>query len=90
MVVLRRDYLRHNDLPSKGLYCNLSWANMYTQSPNERYLDHRRCFQHLLYLLPLCDDLPMPPCILLLATIYYRVFRLLYVTNRRRRFDIRA
>jgi hypothetical protein len=95
VVVLWRDYLRHNDLPFKGHYRRLSHADMRQEISNQHYSDGDHSLQRLHHLFPLSNDLPMPSNILLLDAVPFgrytaRRWRVMYLKRYHCRLDIRT
>jgi hypothetical protein len=69
VVVWWGDYLRSDDLPYKGHYRRLSYADMCQQVSTQYHSDGDNRLQPLYHIFSLSNDLPMPSNILLLDAV---------------------
>ena len=69
VVVWWGDYLRSDDLPYKGHYWRLSYADMRQKVSNQHHSGGDNHLQSLHHIFPVSNDLPMPSNILLLDAV---------------------
>jgi hypothetical protein len=94
VVVWRGNYLRHNDLPFKDHHWRLPNADLRQEVSDQHNSDGDHRLQPLHDILPLSNDLPMSPYILLLDTVSYlrstRRWRVMYLKRYHCKLDLRT